>query len=37
VQRPTVDVVVPFAGSSEALRGLRERLAALELRGLGLR
>jgi cellulose synthase/poly-beta-1,6-N-acetylglucosamine synthase-like glycosyltransferase len=32
VQRPTVDVVVPFKGSPESLQRLRERLAALSLR-----
>jgi mycofactocin glycosyltransferase len=32
VQRPTVDVVVPFRGSSEALQRVRERLGALSLR-----
>lgn len=31
MQRPTVDVVVPFKGSAEALEQLRTRLAALEL------
>jgi mycofactocin glycosyltransferase len=31
VQRPTVDMVVPFKGSAEELRRLRERLAVLSL------
>jgi mycofactocin glycosyltransferase len=32
VQRPTVDVIVPFRGSPESLRRIKERLAALSLR-----
>ncbi|MDX6642685.1 MAG: mycofactocin glycosyltransferase [Solirubrobacteraceae bacterium] len=32
VQRPTVDVVVPFRGSPESLQRVRERLAAIRLR-----
>ena len=32
MQRPTVDVVVPFRGSPEELRRVRERLGALSLR-----
>lgn len=32
MQRPTVDVVVPFKGSAEELGRLRERLGALSLR-----
>ena len=29
--RPTVDIVVPFAGNAASLAGLLERLAALDL------
>jgi glycosyltransferase involved in cell wall biosynthesis len=32
VQRPTVDVIVPFKGSTEALQRVRERLAVISLR-----
>ena len=32
MDRPRVDVVVPFIGSTAALDHLRERLAGLELR-----
>jgi mycofactocin glycosyltransferase len=32
VERPTVDVIVPFRGSTGSLQQLRERLAALSLR-----
>jgi len=31
MERPTVDVIVPFRGSSEALGRVKERLAALSL------
>jgi mycofactocin glycosyltransferase len=32
VERPTVDVIVPFRGSSESLRRLKERLGTMSLR-----